>query len=1318
VIKISRNSKCPCGSGKKYKQCCLAKTSSDPIDNFIDQQFSPNKPPKSFAPPVPPPRKEDNILRIQDFVKYTRGEVAELMRTNSMAEVEDLLVSVPMSHKFYLRYEASALIFAWRSDFGGAGQIQMDQGTGRISASGMSDVALYCFYQLFHRDPFFFPSAGIQKTVMEWWKKDNSAKTSTASQWRKEQIQQFDKIHKLLRGLFGPEKVQKACAIISFNDIEEPKGLSTKKLLSYPSDEMSSWGYVDTTMSILFSDGEVVKLEEPSHPYAYLLMADFAKYPARLSKELATLDPDSYNYNFLYNHLPYLQHLLQQENLQLVIHSTKKPKLGYIVSSLEILPKSETGWRFRRDEEGLIDIQGFVSSALLGDLRVLSEDVFVNIKTSALIFHQFDTTKFDLLNNLMAGEEKDPQACPGIKAEGHVEANLALRVLRDKGENVDLGEQKKLSCEDLKYRFHFYSAQPEAFGVELLLPSKVCLSHFPEELTDFLEGLNEGITACLDVDKEHWVSNRKGAVRQGELRLYRHRGLAIQILLKMLESTLVETEPSDKKFWAEFKADLGESLNRVVQVLKADNSFCSPRFEKLLKEIYAKIKFEKSFVIFTTQEEALEIPLKIYAQLLLTLLRYIAHSDLSCLIRMNGFGTELQPQFEELDFNDDASSLRKSPPSLKVAGRAVFPDLIPHLPQGAEVLCDGAPLDELKPEDLRSLVQLREYTDKVDWFELDPRFYFKGEEVSLLEALKLTQGPLVEFRGKFYRIDTSILPNIKWLEFLWNRLQGLQGKSKSGKSSGSRITLPRSASLEILALRAAGLQIDGGEQWGKICKEFDALSQHRDEAFVPQLDGVNTPLKDYQKTGVQWMLDLYQLHLGGILADDMGLGKTLQALSFFSLLQHREELGRSLVVVPTSLVYNWLSEINKFTPELKVQVFEASLKKKEDLGKGLILCSYGLFQRHREFFEEKNWNVVMFDEAQNLKNLSSLRNNIGRALVARSKFCLTGTPLENHYGEFYALIDLVVPGALGPYAPFMAIYGPKKGAGSLTPKDIDFLKLKTQPLVLRRDKKRVLSELPPKTENVILVPFEKQQEKIYREIAVAWNDRVRQQVDQKGEAQSQLQMLTALLRLRQVCSHPASLPNIDYRKVPPKVEMLIEQAEAILDKGESVLVFTNFVSTLHYIEGLFEKHHHKALTLHGGMTGPQRRKVLEEFENSEVPILLIMTLKTGGVGLNLTKANHVFHLEPWWNPAAENQGTDRVHRMGQEQHVHVVRFVMQNSIEEKIQSLKLSKTQCFDALFAESVEELDAMAPASFAKKQLTQADFEVLLNLDQTKAK
>ena len=1342
MIEISRNSKCPCGSGKKYKVCCLAQKDLAPeTPSFVPPTFPPTTaqrpnvgpvPAKPATPspepkiPVPPewsklPKltHQDNVLRVEHLISMNEELLGMHLKTLKFKEVVKILdSSAHQVIRLTFSKARSEIVLNWHSSFVGEGELSIDAATHKLSGRGHADIAMVVFYQLYHHIGPFFKTVA-KKPTLRWWES-----SPPESNWAAQKYEENEKIHLQLQSLYGEHKIKFEAIILALNLQKMPPGLTSKKVPALEQPQRAGgWRFQfdngsSPNISVLFSNNQRIPLDEyAAQPLLSLL-------PSEIWQTEPTLPADHLKTSkiFFYSHTGeiFANILRHYKNLKfgLMLCHHKVSDKAYVIPEISLLRPEDTHWSFKGLPKGQIDIQGHFSSLPQESCTDLTDGILFDSRDSRLWLHHLSRQAIHLRDEVGLMPRKDTLA-PGFVTHSQRDAYKAYQWLEQNHAKIELDNCTALSASELNFRFNFFADQPEAFRVELVLPNIGQLQHLPDFLFTFFRGLNHGLPEFLDADKESMVTSRKGEQRQAELKIVRHRGLALQLFLKMCEFVCHESE-QPKDFFAQFKKDLSPTLNLIAYGAKSELIFKSTRFDKFLKDLFQRVQEKPRFLIFLN-DQTISVPLEKYYALLLSLIRYIAQLDINHLTKSSGFSRNICAANPEEEFDLCAKGVQPQELSLNLVHQSVFPGILPHLPEKSEIYFNGSPLEDLSEKDLVSSLQIQDSDGSMDWFELDPRIYFKGEEISMTEALKLMSGPMVEFKGKYYRIDTSILPNIKWLEYLWNRLQTFQNKSKVAPKGASKFfKVPRSASLEILALRAAGLKIEGGgEQWRKICQGFDALSQHRDETFVPVLPKVTTPLKDYQKIGVQWMLDLYQLHLGGILADDMGLGKTLQTLSFFSLLQHRGELGLALVVVPTSLVYNWLSEIQKFTPELPVKVFEANFKTEGwDIKEGLIICSYGLFQKHGEFIEAQPWNIAVFDEAQNLKNINSLRCSQARALKAKSKFCLTGTPLENHYGEFYSLIDLVVPGALGPYAPFMAIYGPKKGQGGPNVQDLEFLKLKTKPLVLRRDKKRVLSELPPKTENVIVIPFEKQQEKIYREIAVAWNDRVRAQVDQKGEAQSQLQMLTALLRLRQVCSHPASLPNITYKGIPPKVEMLVEQVEAILDKGESVLVFTNFTATLHYIEGLFENHHHTALTLHGGMTGPQRRKVLAEFENSDQPMLLIMTLKTGGVGLNLTKANHVFHLEPWWNPAAENQGTDRVHRIGQDQHVHVVRFIMENSIEEKIQTLKLSKTQAFDALFSESVEELDALSPATFAKKQLTQSDFAYLLDLDNLNSK
>jgi len=320
--------------------------------------------------------------------------------------------------------------------------------------------------------------------------------------------------------------------------------------------------------------------------------------------------------------------------------------------------------------------------------------------------------------------------------------------------------------------------------------------------------------------------------------------------------------------------------------------------------------------------------------------------------------------------------------------------------------------------------------------------------------------------------------------------------------------------------------------------------------------------------------------------------------------------------------------------------------------------------------------------------------------------------LENHLGEFYSLLDLAVPGCLGEFDQFRQTY---VNPSSILLADIEYLKLKSRPLVLRRTKNEILSELPEKQESRVVLPFEEKQKKIYRDIAISYNEKIQQAIAEQGESKCQLQMLTALLRLRQACSDPGALPGVKYNKTPPKLESLLESLSEIVDAGESALVFTQFLHTMERVSSALRDAGLPTFVLHGGLSRSQREDALQQFHVTKGGGVLVMTLKTGGVGLNLTKASYVFHLEPWWNPAVENQATDRAHRIGQKRAVQVYRYIMHDSVEEKIESLKSQKQQRFDIMFTES-EMPDAKVDDQQASRisshgtHLSKDDFSFLL--------
>jgi superfamily II DNA or RNA helicase len=647
--------------------------------------------------------------------------------------------------------------------------------------------------------------------------------------------------------------------------------------------------------------------------------------------------------------------------------------------------------------------------------------------------------------------------------------------------------------------------------------------------------------------------------------------------------------------------------------------------------------------------------------------------------------------------------------------------------QGFEVQVDGKAVEQFDASDFKPEFSLREQDPnepdstpivetaplgarKIDWFELSPKFFFKGTEITGEQASRLSREGMIEFQGKLYRVSAKDLPSLKRLTKFWSSIQsnsaGLM-RAKRRKTEDTYFQLPRSQTLELLALRATGVKIRGGPIWDEITKFYDTLNTPRPDFVTP--DSFKAKLQPYQTQGTQWLLDLYKLGLGGILADDMGLGKTVTSLAFLEQLRVEERMGPCLILVPTSLTYNWLSESEKFTPQLPITIFssrapEATLDFVQNARQGAVICTYGLLQENSELFQQVEWNIIIFDEAQNLKNITTKRTTAARKLRASFKLCLTGTPLENHYGEFFSLFDLIVPGALGELAEFREKYvNPPR----VLREDIDFLKLKSKPLLLRRTKSQVMSELPDKIETTIKLPFDEDQKRIYRDIASSYNEQIRSQIAVHGESKVQLQMLTALLRLRQACSDPAGIPGVKYVGEPPKVSTLVEALHEIIESGASALVFTQFLTTFDRIKTALTNGKIQHFDICGADSRVLREKKLRSFQESENGAVMLMTLKTGGVGLNLTKASYVFHIEPWWNPAVENQATDRAHRIGQAQTVQVYRYLIKESVEEKIEVLKAVKAQRFDALFSTSEGDAE-IGPAGSA---LSQRDFEFLLS-------
>jgi superfamily II DNA or RNA helicase len=455
-------------------------------------------------------------------------------------------------------------------------------------------------------------------------------------------------------------------------------------------------------------------------------------------------------------------------------------------------------------------------------------------------------------------------------------------------------------------------------------------------------------------------------------------------------------------------------------------------------------------------------------------------------------------------------------------------------------------------------------------------------------------------------------------------------------------------------------------------------------------DGFALQLRPYQVEGLSWLQYLREQELAGILADDMGLGKTAQALAHLLLEKQSGRMDKpSLVVLPTSLIFNWKREAERFAPQLKL----LSLQGKERAAHfpsirehDVILTTYPLLWRDEEALAEHEYHLLILDEAQTVKNVSSQAAQVVRRLNARHRLCLTGTPLENHLGELWAQFDFLLPGLLGDNKEFTKTWRtPIEKHGNRSRRDL--LAKRVKPFILRRRKEDVAAELPAKTLIVRTVELEGAQRDLYETVRIAMDQRVRDEIASKGFSRSHIIILDALLKLRQVCCDPRLLKLTSAKKVKEraKLDLLMEMLPELVSEGRRILVFSQFTSMLELIETELAKESLAYVKLTGDTQN--REEVVRRFQDEEAPIFLI-SLKAGGVGLNLTAADTVIHYDPWWNPAVENQATDRAHRLGQTKNVFVYKLVVAGSIEEKILALQEKKAELAAGILSEDASGL------------------------------
>ncbi len=491
-----------------------------------------------------------------------------------------------------------------------------------------------------------------------------------------------------------------------------------------------------------------------------------------------------------------------------------------------------------------------------------------------------------------------------------------------------------------------------------------------------------------------------------------------------------------------------------------------------------------------------------------------------------------------------------------------------------------------------------------------------------------------------------------------------------------RVRLPRpaAAKLELFEreLPAGAIEWHGGERLREIARRLASL---REIPRVAPPRGLKARLRHYQEEGLAWLQFLAGHGLSGVLADDMGLGKTLQTLAHILAEKEAGRLDRPvLVVAPTSLVPTWRSELRRFAPELELLVLHGPHRHQlfpEIPRSDVVLTSYALMLRDAEELLAHEWHLVVLDEAQAIKNPSTKLARTAYKFRARQRLALTGTPMENHLGELWSIFHFVMPGFLGDREAFRRVFrNPIEKEGDEARRDL--LAARVRPFMLRRTKEEVARELPPKTEVVREIELGEEQRELYEAVRLAVHQRVREEIRERGLARSNIAVLEALLKLRQVCCDPRLLKDFDGRTPPPsaKYELLMEMLANMVETGRRIIVFSQFVEMLKLMEEGLRRRRLPHVVLTG--TTRDRETPVRRFQEGEVPIFLI-SLKAGGTGLTLTAADTVIHYDPWWNPAVEAQATDRAHRIGQDKKVFVYKLIAAGTVEERMLELQARK---------------------------------------------
>ncbi len=580
----------------------------------------------------------------------------------------------------------------------------------------------------------------------------------------------------------------------------------------------------------------------------------------------------------------------------------------------------------------------------------------------------------------------------------------------------------------------------------------------------------------------------------------------------------------------------------------------------------------------------------------------------------------------------------------------------------------------------------------IDWLDVNGGADFgDGAQASLpaiLEAVRKRQTTVVLDDGTL-----GVLPQ-EWLK-KYAPLANAAGTEADVTGDTARFSLRQSLLLD--ALLADLPQVNADEQFRAARERLAQFASIKPCDPLPTFVG---ELRPYQRDGLGWLQFLHHYDLGGCLADDMGLGKTIQVLALLDWRRSNQANGEphapSLIVVPRSLIFNWMAEAAKFAPKLRVLDHSVASRVRDVTDHlreyDVVLTTYGTLRTDAATFKDFEFDYVILDEAQAIKNATTASAKAARLLRCRHRLAMSGTPIENHLGELWSLFDFLNPGMFGSGGNFKLLAGADDADGRVT------IARTIRPLLLRRTKSQVATDLPERVEQTIYCDLEPRQRKVYDQLREHYRALLSGAIASEGIEKSQFKILEALLRLRQAACHPALIDRKHDKHGSAKLDLLMTQIAEAIDEGHKVLVFSQFTSLLAILRERLDGEQTPYEYLDGQTRDRQAR--VERFQTDEACKLFLISLKAGGVGLNLTAADYVFLLDPWWNPAAEAQAIDRTHRIGQKRTVFATRLISRDTVEEKVLELQKSKRDLADAIVGE----------ASRMSNAITREDLALLL--------